>query len=114
MGYANYNRLRINKKRDNRKNPVATITIPYSIIESLKWKDGDIITFQPYSTKNTQEITMINLNKCPENQMGGEFLKIIGGDYKKRVNFEKLLRQFPKKTKEKFRKFVSSKKIKKQ
>lgn len=113
MGYVNYNRLRINKKKDNRKNPVATITIPYSIIESLKWRDGDLISFEPFSTKTSQDVTMVNLNRCPKDQMGGKFVKLIGDSYKKRIDYEKMLRGFPLKTQKQLRKFIPVEKFKK-
>jgi len=107
MGYTNYNRIRIRPKNDKRKNPLATITIPYSIVKSLGWKDKDLIIFEKYSSKNSQDITMTNLNRCPKNQQGGKFVKLIGENYQKRINFEKMLRGFPKKTQKELKKFFT-------
>jgi len=78
MGYTKFRRLTIRKFKDKRKNPVVQITIPYDIIKKMNWEDKDIIMFSPYESGVSQDLTLINLNRCPETQFGGKILNQIG------------------------------------
>jgi hypothetical protein len=106
MGYTPYNKLKISTKRDGRKNPVASIVIPYDIIKKFGWEKGDLIFFNPYESQFSQDLTLINLGRCPEQQWGGEILKSIGELENRRIKLNKLLNAYPPKRRKEIIEFM--------
>jgi len=106
MGYTPYNALKISTKKDGRKNPVASIVLPYNLIKKLGWKDGDLIFFNPYESQVSQDLSLVNLGRCPEQQWGSEILKIIGELENKRIKLNKILRAYPPKRRKAIVEFI--------
>ena len=83
-----WNKLAIaQKKSPNAKtpHPVASISIPYHLIEDTNWENGDPIYIQKYELnrdgKKRFSFELINLNKEPEGYAELTFLEMQRKDY---------------------------------
>jgi len=105
MGYTHFRKLSIREFKDEKRNPVATITIPYDLIKKFKWKDRDLIIFSPYSSKSSEDISLINAHNCPKTQFEGPVLRIIFDRMREKISRTKTFNQFPPKRRKQILKF---------
>ena len=94
MGYTPFAKLNI-RKYNQRKNPVASITIPFNLVKELKWKEGNIIAFQKYKSDLTSSINLINLNKSSKKYSQPMLWEIPSLLEKIKQNRLKIFNQFP-------------------